>query len=245
VEPTRGNLAGVRVHRASFLAGARDIAPLMLGAAPFGLITGVTAVAAGIDAIDVTFMSLTVFAGASQLAAVALIGGGAAIWVVLLTVAMVNLRHLMYAAALAPYLRDRGFGSRAAVGALLVDHTYAFGSLRFAKHEPDLDRRDYLLGLGIPLWLVWTGATAVGAYAGAQLPSSWQLDFAVTLMFLALLIPSIRDRPSLVAALTGGGLALALGGLPYNLGLVSAALAGIAAGTAAETLLAAHRGGDA
>lgn len=235
----------MRVHRASFLAGVRDIAPMLLGAAPFGLITGVSAVAAGMAAVDVTFMSLTVFAGASQLAAIALIGSGAAVWVVLLTVLMINLRHVMYAAALAPQVRDLGLGSRAAIGAVLVDHVYAFASLRFAKRERDLDRRDYVLGLGLTMWLVWTGATAVGAFAGAQLPPSWQLDFAVPLMFLALLIPSIRDRPGLVAALTGGGLALALAGLPYNLGLVSAALAGIAAGTIADTLLAARRGEDA
>jgi hypothetical protein len=109
-------------------------------------------------------------------------------------------------------VRDLGLGSRAAIGALLVDHVYAFGSLRFAKRERDLDRRDYILGLGLPMWLVWTGATAIGAFAGAQVPPTWQLDFAVPLMFLALLIPSIRDRPGLVAALTGGGLALALAG---------------------------------
>ena len=215
---------------------------MLLGAAPFGLITGVSAVAAGMAAIDVTLMSATVFAGAAQLAAIALIGSGATLWVVLLTTLMINLRHLMYAAAMTPHLREVGLGGRAMVGAVLVDHVYALGSLRFAKREGDLARRDYLLGLGLTMWLVWTLATAVGAFAGAQLPATWQLDFAVPLMFLALLVPSVRDRPGLVAALTGGGLALVLAGLPYNLGLVSAALAGIAAGTVAETLLPARRG---
>lgn len=230
----------MRFHRPSLLAGLRDVLPMLLGAAPFGLITGVSAVAVGIAPFDVTLMSLTVFAGASQLAAIALVGGGAAIWVVWLTTAMINLRHLMYGAALAPALRHYGRASRAAVGAVLVDHAYAFAALRFNRGDDELHRRDYILGIGGTMWLVWSAATAVGAYLGAQVPPTWQLDFAVPLMFLALLVPSIRDRAALVAALVGGGLALALAPLPYNLGLVVAAVSGIMAGTTAHAALAAR-----
>jgi len=215
---------------------------MLLGAAPFGLITGVSAVAAGMAALDITLMSLTVFAGAAQLTAVALVAGGAAIWVVLLTTLMINLRHLMYSASLAPWLRGESVAARATIGALLVDHIFAFASLRFPRREADLDRRDYVLGMGLPMWFTWSSATAAGAFLGAQVPPAWQLDFAVPLMFLALLIPSIQNRPGLVAALTGGGLALALAGLPFNLGLVSAALAGIAAGIAADRIVAASAG---
>lgn len=226
----------MRFDRRSLLTGVRDVLPLLLGVAPFGLITGVSAVAVGISASDVTLMSMSVFAGASQLAAIALVGGGAGVWVVWLTTLMINLRHLMYAAALAPMLQHESRASRAAIGAVLVDHTYAFGSLRLREDE-SLQRRDYLLGVGGTMWLVWSIATAAGAFLGAQVPSGWQLDFAVPLMFLALLVPTVRDRASLVAAVVGGGLALALAPLPYNLGLVVAAVSGIAAGTAAGDLL--------
>lgn len=225
----------MRVDSASFLKGARDMAPILLGATPFGLITGASAVSAGMAAFDVTLMSMTVFAGAAQLAAISLVGSGAAAWVVLLTTLMINLRHLMYSAALAPKVADCSMGARATMGAFLVDQAYAFASLRFSAHEPWMNKRDYFLGLGTPLWLTWSAATAAGAYLGAQVPAGWQLDFAVPLMFLALLVPSVRDRPGVVAAIIGGGLALALTGLPFNLGLVVAALLGIAAGTAADT----------
>ena len=225
----------MQVHRASFTAGARDMAPLLLGAAPFGLITGASAVAAGMAPFDVTFMSMTVFAGAAQLAAIALIGTGATAWVVLLTTVVINLRHVLYSAALAPSVRSYSLGARAAMGALLVDHAYALASLRFGRADDGLNRRDYLLGLGLPLWVTWTGTTAAGAYLGTQVPPGWQLDFAVPLLFLALLIPSTRNRPGLMAALSGGSVALLLAGLPYNLGLVFGALAGICAGTAAES----------
>ena len=224
----------MRLHPPSVLLGLRDVLPMLLGAAPFGLITGASAVAAGMAAVDVTLMSAAVFAGAAQIAAIALMSSGAAVWVVLLTTFMVNLRHLMYSAALAPALRGESLPARAAMGAVLVDHVYALASLRFGQGHPSLVRRDYVLAMGVPMWLTWTAATAVGAALGAQVPRSWQLDFAVPLMFLALLIPSIHNRPGLVAALTGGGLALALRGLPFNAGLVIAALSGIAAGTAAE-----------
>ena len=223
----------MRLHTPSLLAGVRDVLPMLLGVAPFGLITGVSAVAVSIAPLDVTLMSMSVFAGASQLAAIALVGSGASIWVVLLTTAMINLRHLMYGAALAPHLRHYGRASRAAVGAVMVDHAYAFASLRFGRGD-DVDERDYILGVGGTMWLVWSSATAIGAYLGAQVPPTWQLDFAIPLMFLALLVPSIRDRPSVVAAIVGGALAVALAQLPYNLGLVIAALSGIAAGTAAH-----------
>jgi 4-azaleucine resistance transporter AzlC len=227
---------GVRLHRPSFLTGVRDVAPMLLGAAPFGLITGASAVTAGLAPVDITLMSVLVFAGAAQLAAIALLSAGAAAWVILLTTVMINLRHVMYSASLAPQVRGCGRGTRAVIGALLVDHTYAFASLRFGRRDGELDRRDYVLGLGLPMWLTWSGATAVGALVGAQVPGDWQLDFAVPLMFIALLIPSVRGRPGALAALTGGGLAIWLAGLPYNLGLVTAALAGIAAGTVAESL---------
>jgi 4-azaleucine resistance transporter AzlC len=228
----------VTFSRATFVRGARDIAPMVLGAVPFGLITGVSAVNVGIAALDVVLMSATVFAGAAQLAAIALVGSGASLWVVLLTTAMVNLRHLMYSASLSPWLKRYSLGSRSLMAFLLIDHTYAFGILRFRQEDATFARRDYFLGMGVTIWIAWVGATTVGALVGMQLPAAWQLDFAVPLMFLALLVPAITSRPAALAALTGGVLALGLAPLPFNLGLVVAALAGIAAGAAAESLRA-------
>jgi 4-azaleucine resistance transporter AzlC len=224
-----------------FLEGARDVSPMLFGAVPFGLITGVSAVSVGIGALDVTLMSATVFAGASQLAAISLLGTGAAAWVVLLTVFMINLRHVMYSASMVPYLGRYGFPARLLMAFLLIDQTYAFSILKFRREDEAFRRRDYLLGMGVTVWTVWVASTAVGAIVGAQVPPAWQLDFAIPLMFLALLMPLVQTRPALVAALTGGVLALLLAGLPFNLGLVIAALSGIAAGTVAEGALGRER----
>lgn len=206
---------------------------MMLGVAPFGMITGVSAVSVGLTPLEAIGMSVLVFAGASQLAGIALIGQGATFAVIVLTTFMVNLRMAMYSASLSSWLRSLRAGTRVGLAYLMTDQAYAFSILRY-RREPDMPRRDYYLGVALPLWVLWQVATAAGALLGAQVPPEWQLEFAIPLTFLALLAPAVRDRPGLVAAIVGGGLALALRGLPFNLGLVIAALSGIAAGTWAE-----------
>lgn len=207
---------------------------MMLGVAPFGMITGVSAASVGIAAPDAIGMSALVFAGASQLAAIALIAQDASFWVILLTTLMINLRMAMYSASLAPWLAHLRPRARLGLSYLMTDQAYAFSILRYPREPNDFPRRDYYLGVATPLWALWLTATAAGALLGAQVPPAWQLDFAIPLTFLALLAPAVRDRPSLLAALTGGALAVMLDGLPFNLGLVIGALSGIAAGTVAE-----------
>lgn len=219
-----------------FVEGVRDVAPMLLGVAPFGMITGVTAASVGLTPAEALGMSALVFAGASQLAGLALLGQGAGFWVIVATTFMINLRMAMYSASLAPWLRRLSAGTRLGMAYLMTDQAYAFSILRYPREDEHFPRRDYYLGVAVPLWILWMVATAAGVLLGAQIPPSWQLDFAIPLTFLALLAPAVRDRPSLVAALTGGGLALALQGLPYNLGLITGALAGIAAGTAADAV---------
>lgn len=225
------------VAREAAVAGLRDVAPILLGLVPFGLITGVTGAAAGIDAVDMVIMSAVVYAGASQLAAVSLIAVTAAPWIVLLTVGLINLRFLMYSASLAPWVQRYGPLSRAVMAYLLVDHTYALSVIRYRREDDDFDRRAYYLAMGVVVWLQWVVMTALGAVLGAQLPAGLQLDFAVPLSFLALVVPIVTTRPALAAAVTGAALAVVLADLPYGLGLVVATLVGVAAGTLTETFL--------
>lgn len=221
--------------RRAYLAGFRDVSPMFLGIVPFGMITGVSAVSVGLSPTEAIGMSILVFAGASQLAAIALLGQGAGVLVILLTTFMVNLRMAMYSASLAPLLAPIRAPMRAFLAYLMTDQAYGFSILTF-RRDPTMPRRDYYLGVATPLWILWQFATAAGAFIGAQVPPSWQLEFAIPLTFLALLAPAIRDRPGLVAALLGGGLSLTLVNLPYNLGLVLASLIGISAGTLAERI---------
>ena len=221
--------------RQAWLAGVRDVAPMILGVAPFGMITGVTAAGAGLTPSEAVGMSAIVFAGASQLAGLALLAQGASFWVIVVTTLMINLRMAMYSASIAPWLRDLRPTTRLGIAYLMTDQAYAFSVLRYRREGAGFSRRDYYLGVAVSLWLVWMVATTAGVLLGAQIPPSWQLDFAVPLTFLALLAPAVSDRPSLAAALVGGTAALLLQGLPFNLGLIVAACLGITVGTAAET----------
>lgn len=228
-------LAGVSNERVAFVQGLKDSVPVLIGIVPYAMIVGVAAVAVGLLAVDVVGMSLVVFAGASQLAALELIGRGAPIVVIVLTTFMINLRFAMYSAALAPQVKDVSLLVRTVVSFALTDQAFALTTIRM-RDQPDTPRSPYLLGVSLPFYFVWAAFTAIGAVLGAQVPASWQLDFALPLTFLALLFPAVRDRPSLAAALAGGALAVVLRDLPFNLGLVIAALVGVGVGAWVEVL---------
>ena len=220
-------------RRASFLAGARAVAPITLGLVPFGLVAGAAVVAAGLPPRIALGMSVLIFAGASQLAAVELIEAGAPALVVVVTVLVINLRMMMYSASVAQYLHRLDFSRRFPLAYLLTDHVYALSVARF-EADGAVSRPWYYLGTAIPLWIVWQVATVVGAVGGASVPESVPLEFAVPLAFLAVLVPALKGRSTMTAALVGGGVALALTWLPFNLGLLAGATAGIVCGAAAE-----------
>lgn len=218
---------------ADLRAGVRDVAPLLVGVAPFGLVAGIAAVDAGLDLPQAVAMSVVVFAGASQLAALDLLGRDAPLAVVVLTAVVINLRMLMYSASIAPYLVDLPGRSRAGLAYLLTDQAYALSVARF-RADRAVDRRAYYLGVAATLWAVWQVTTVAGVVLGTGVPDAWGLEFAVPLVFLALLVPAMEDRPTSVAGAVGGVVAVAAGGLPMNLGLLVGASAGILGGLGAE-----------
>jgi 4-azaleucine resistance transporter AzlC len=233
-EPT---VAPVQVHltaRGAFFEGARDIVPMVLAVGPFGAVAGLAAVASGLQFSEAVALSALVNAGSSQLAALQLLSQGAPVLVILATTLIVNLRFLMYSMAIAPYLEGVPKRWRLAMSHVLVDQTFAFATRRYTERPASGQRVAYFLGLGLPLLTSWLAGNVVGAALGAQVPAGWSLDFAIPLTFLALLMPAVKDRPAALAALVAGAFALLGLGLPYNLGLIVAALAGIAAGLASE-----------
>lgn len=208
---------------------------MILGIAPFGMVAGVAAVGVGMSAVQAVGMSVVIFAGASQLAAIELMGRNAPAVVVVLTVLVVNLRLVMYSASIAPHFRRQSAKWKAALAYLLTDQAYAVSVVEF-KSDEETSRRWYYLGVAVPLWVTWQAATIVGVLLGARLPPGLHLEFAVPLVFLAVLVPAITDRPTGAAAVVGGTVAVAANGLPYNLGLIAAAVVGIGAGLAVESL---------
>ena len=211
------------------------MAPILLGIVPFGLIAGISAVSVGLTPIHGVGMSIIVFAGASQLAALQLIGTDAPFLVVATTALIINARFVMYSASLAPHFQEASAGRRALLAYLLTDQAYAFSIRRYSERsESVLSRLSYYLGAASILWVTWQISTAVGAFLGASIPESWSLDFAIPLVFIALLVPAVRDLADGVAAAVAGMLAVTLVALSYNLGLPVAATTGIVAGILVE-----------
>ena len=217
--------------RSAFTAGLLEVAPILLGVVPFGLIAGVTAVEIGIDALPAFAWSPLVFAGASQLAAIDLLGRDAAVAVIIATPLVINARFVMYSASLAPYLRRIPPLHKLAVAYLLTDQAYGVSIARItSREEPVGVRTAHYFGAGLGLWFTWQISSLVGVLVGVGVPAEWSLDFAIPLVFVALLFPAIRDRASVTAALAGAGVAVAAAGLPLNLGLLVGVTVGIGSG---------------
>jgi predicted branched-subunit amino acid permease len=233
--------------RTELRAGAMAIVPMLIGVIPFGLVAGVTPVAGGLGGDAAVGFSTIVFAGASQLAAIEVLSNGGEAIVAALAACTINLRMLLYSASLAPYLSSERFGRRMAVAYLLTDQAYAVSILRWrgertAGSEPSgderalLDRRwSFYLGAGLTLWGAWQASTVAGVLLGNAIPDSVPLGFAVPLVFLVLLVPTL-DRAHAVVAAGVGGLAtvVALEAGVGPLSVMVGAVAGVLAGALAD-----------
>lgn len=220
--------------RQSFLAGARGVAPILPGVAPFALVYGVSAVSAGVPAASSVAMSALIFAGASQLALVRLLGEQAPLLVAVATAVLINLRMAMYSASLAPHFAGLPAPWKGLLAYFLTDQAYAVSIARFTRDPDTVDKKWFYLGAGLTMWTTWMAASAAGACLGAATPKAWSLDFAIPLTFIALAFPVIRDVPAALAAGTACLTAVLGQGLPYNLWLPLAAFCGMGAGYAAE-----------
>jgi 4-azaleucine resistance transporter AzlC len=222
--------------RREFWRGLRDQIPILLGVTPFGLIFGALAVDAGIPVLEGAAFSLLIFAGSAQFIAVGMLREGTPSLVVVATILVVNARHLLYSASLGPFLERLSKWWKVVLAWLLTDEAFAVSSTRFRMGQT-AHAHWYMLGTGLTLWAAWQISTILGILIGAALPASWPLDFALPLTFMALLAPTLSDRPSWLAALAAGSSAVMLAGLPYRLGLLIAALVGILLGMFSERRL--------
>ena len=226
------------MNHSSFLSGIRAQLPILLGVAPFGMIYGVLARSAGLPPEIAQAMSSIVFAGSSQFIGTTLFRESAPFIVIVLTTFVVNLRHALYSASLAPYVESLPLRWKILIAYLLTDEGYAVGIVRYQQLERSEVKENsghfYYLGGALALWTTWQLSTAIGVFFGAQVPASWGLDFALPITFIAIMIPALADRPSALAAVVAAVVALAAHDLNYKLGLIIAALSGIVAGLMAE-----------
>jgi predicted branched-subunit amino acid permease len=187
-------------------------------------------VASGIPPLAAIAMSILVFAGASMVAAAQLLASSAPAALIVLTVAIINLRLMMYSASLRPHFAGAPLGWRLGLAYLTADNVYALALGRFADHPGDPGKLHYFLGAGVLVWIAWQLAVAAGVLVGAGVPAGWRLEFAAPLAFIAISVPLLRDRAMIAAALAGGITVVLAQGLPLRLGIIAAAVVGIAVG---------------
>jgi 4-azaleucine resistance transporter AzlC len=222
------------VDRTAARQGVTDALPLFVPAIPFGLVIGLAITDAGMNPLVGWSSSWLIFAGAAQLTLVTLLGGGVAVVAAISTALVVNARHLMYSAALAPTFQAQPRWFRWLGPYLLIDQIFALTTL---KPEEDPDRfRTYYLAAGATFWVLWLSVVAVGLLIGPVVPEAWNLEFAIPILFIGLLVVGTETWPEVVAALGAAAVAWAVAGLPNRTGLLVGSVAGVVAGTVTERL---------
>lgn len=219
----------------SMWSGARDVAAILVGIIPFGLVTGAAVVQAGFGVVEALAQSLLVNAGASQIVATTLFGDGAPLWLALGTALVVNARMFIYSTSIAPVLEGAPGWLRPILGHMLVDQNYA-STMTKGRFREDVDVVFYYMGAWFALASVWQVSTVAGALVGPIIPPSWGLDFAVPLVFLAMLAPALKDSTAVgVAIVTGVSAAVLVPLLPMQTGLIAALAAGMGYGAWRDT----------
>ncbi|HEX7891928.1 MAG TPA: AzlC family ABC transporter permease [Ramlibacter sp.] len=218
------------MRRPMFRAGMRDSAPMTLGISAWGLVAGVAMAKSGMGIPLAILMSVLVFAGSSQVAALPLIASGAPMWVVWATAACVNLRFLVFSYQYRPYFAHLPRRRRIALSYFMGDTIFA----AFARRYPDPQREpgqvDYFLGAALVNYAAWQAAVITGIVAGSGIPTETGIGFAGTMALLALACGQLRSRSTWVAAFVAACAAVAAYALPLRLNIVVAISAAVAVG---------------
>lgn len=223
--------------RSEFLNGVRATLPLEIGAIPFAIIFGALAVNSGISAAGAMGLSLMVYAGAAQFLSISLVAQGTGPFLIILTTFVVNLRHVLYSATLAPYMKHLSQRWMLPLGFWLTDETFVVTVQRYQQSDASPHKHWFHFGSSITMYLNWNLFTLVGVVAGNAIPESLSgsLGFSMTVAFIGMLIPMIKNRPILASVLVASVTAVIAYPLPNSLWIMVAAIAGVIAGVLVES----------
>lgn len=212
---------------------------MVLGIAAWGMVTGMAMIKTGLTLWQSLGMTFLVFAGSAQLAALPLIAAHAPVWVIFLTGLVVNLRFVIFAAAISPHFAHLPLRQRLWIGYFNADVTMALFPRRFPPETvgDHAGKVGYFKGIVYANWLAWQVGSVIGILLGSQIPESWGIGFAGTLALLTITIPLIANLATLVGVLVASVVAVVAAGLPYRLGLLVAVLVGMVAAMLFESLV--------
>lgn len=224
-----GSWSGAWRHP-EFRRGAREMSGIALGIAAWGLVSGVAMAKSGLPAPLMVAMSLLVFAGTAQLAALPLMAGGAPMWVVWATAACVNLRFVIFSATWRPYFAPYPLAQRARLAYFTADLNYVMFMKRFPEPKPSPEQLPYFWGGAVLNWCAWQLPSMIGLFAGDAIPTAWGIGFAGTVALIGLMCSLLTNTASLTAAAVAGCAAIAAYALPLKLNIVVAIAAAVAVG---------------
>lgn len=232
-------------QRHYFSLALRDAAPTLVATGIWGFVTGIAMLKSGLSEIYAGLMTFFVYAGSAQLTALPLIESGAPLWLISAAAIVVNIRFIIFGAALQPYFRHYSSSRRFFLGYFTTDIAFVLFMSRFSANKEDNQGKDlvgktqhlwYFLGLIIPNWIVWQFSSFSGIFLGGFIPESWGIEYAAILALMAVVMPLLKTRPFLMCLVVAGAVAWVGQLLPLRLGLVAAVLAGVAAGVVTEQL---------
>jgi len=233
-------------RRSEFWEGVKATFPLVIGAIPFGIIFGALATTSGLTAWAAQGMSLFVFAGSAQFIAAGLIAQGSSLLVIIVTTLIVNLRHVLYAATLAPHTKDLPQRWMLPLGFWLTDESFVVVIKRYLEDDASPYKHWFFLGSAVFMYTNWQLCTLVGIAAGGLIddPLKWGLDFAMIVTFIGMLVPMVCDRSIGIAVFAAGVSSLLLRNMPNKLGLILSALIGLGVGMLVYQILGGNKKGN-
>ncbi len=228
----------ISTRRAEFWAGVRATIPLLIGGAPFALIFGALALNSGLSLAGAAGFSAIVFAGSAQFIAAGLVASGVSVGFIILTTLIVNLRHALYGATLAPHTAHLPQRWLIPLAFWLTDETFVVVASRYAADDDSPHKHWYFFGSAIFMYVNWQAWTWLGVLVGQSIPNpgAWGLDFALVVTFIGMLVPFVKNRKILLAVLAAGAVAVLVNGLPNKMGLMVASLVGVAVGVGLDWL---------
>lgn len=224
-------------NKKHLLEGSKTMSKAGFAIFTWALVTGMAMAESSLTTWQAIGMSLLVYAGSAQLAALPLMAGDFPFWTIFLTAAVVNLRFVIFSAGLQPFFKDRSLWKRSILGYMNGDLTFALLMSRYPQYRADPSHLPFFLGMSLTNWTIWQIGSLVGIFVAGIVPDAWGLGFAGTLALIAILLPMLDSLSMRLAALTALVVALVAHDLPYKLSILLAVLAAIAVGIASDRLI--------
>jgi predicted branched-subunit amino acid permease len=218
------------VRDAHFRCGVRDMLAFGPGLAAWGVVTGVAMTQSGLGVGLSLLMSLTVYAGSAQLAALPLIASGAPMWVIWASAFCVNLRFAIFSSQWRVHIGHLPRRRRLVLGYLLADLNLVVFQKAWPGSGHQTGQARYAAGGAVAVWLIWQTTSLAGIFLSSLVPLEWGLGFAGTLSMLGIAYSLLNDRTAWVAAIVSAAAAIAAFSLPLKLNILVAIAAAVSAG---------------